>query len=217
MKKNNVISEEDLNSVLTLLSKDYPSPETELNHSNPFELLIATILSAQCTDVRVNIVTEKMFKELNKPEDFANMTPEELGPWIKTCGLYKTKSKNIVNTSKILLSDFNGEVPKTREELMTLPGVGRKTANVVISNAFGIPAIAVDTHVFRVTNRIGIVSESNVDKTEASLMKRIPEELWSDAHHWFILHGRRVCKARNPLCETCSISEYCKFFKKGEQ
>lgn len=211
-----LLNNEELNKMIEIFGNKYPETETELVHSTPFELLIATILSAQCTDVRVNIVTEKMFKELNTPEDFAALTPEELSPHIKTCGLYKTKSKNIVNACKLLISKFNGEVPQTHEELMSLPGVGRKTANVVLSNAFNIPAIAVDTHVFRVTNRIGIVNAGDVLKTEQQLMERLPSEIWSDAHHWFIYHGRRVCKARNPLCESCELKEICCYYKENK-
>ncbi len=210
-----LLNNEELDLMIEIFEKKYPETETELVHSSPFELLIATILSAQCTDVRVNIVTEKMFKELNTPEDFAALTPEELSPYIKTCGLYKTKSKNIVNACKLLISEFNGIVPQTHKELMSLPGVGRKTANVVLSNAFNIPAIAVDTHVFRVTNRIGIVNADDVLKTEKQLMDRLPSEIWSDAHHWFIYHGRRVCKARNPLCENCELNEICCYYKKN--
>lgn len=207
--ENCLLNDVELKRVLDLFLEEYPETQTELNHENPFELLIATILSAQCTDVRVNIVTDKMFKILKKPEDYAKLTSEELSVHIKTCGLYKTKSKNIVNTCKILIKDFGGEVPRTREELMTLPGVGRKTANVVLSNAFNIPAIAVDTHVFRVTNRIGIVQAPDVEKTEIQLMERLPEEIWTEAHHWFIYHGRRVCKARAPLCEICNLRIIC--------
>lgn len=213
MDKKCLLTKEELQNVIDIFSLEYPETVTELNHSNPFELLIATMLSAQCTDVRVNIVTETLFKELKTPTDYAILTPEELSPYIKTCGLYKTKSKNIVNACRILLEKFDGEVPKTHEELMSLPGVGRKTANVVLSNAFGIPAIAVDTHVFRVTNRIGIVNTSDVEKTESQLMERLPEKIWSDAHHWFIYHGRRVCKARNPLCENCELQSFCCYYR----
>lgn len=216
LAKKCLIKDTELNTVIDIFAEKYPETITELNHSNPFELLIATMLSAQCTDVRVNIVTEELFKKLKTPEDFAVLTPEELSPYIKTCGLYKTKSKNIVNACKLLLEDFNGEVPQTHEELMSLPGVGRKTANVVLSNAFGIPAIAVDTHVFRVTNRIGIVNADDVSKTEKQLMERMPEKIWSDAHHWFIYHGRRVCKARKPLCEECDIKNYCCYYSSLE-
>lgn len=197
------------------LEKLYPDAKTELNGDSPFELLIATILSAQCTDVRVNIVTEDLFKELKGPADYLEIGLQDLEERIKTCGLYKTKAKNILGTCKTLLEKYGGEVPRTREELMELPGVGRKTANVVMSNAFGIPTIAVDTHVFRVSNRIGLADGKDVDKTEVQLMERIPEDQWSINHLRIILHGRRVCKARNPLCEECTINEECLFYKEA--
>lgn len=200
--------------VLDILESTYPDAKCELNYSSPFELLIATILSAQCTDVRVNIVTKDLFKKYNKPEDFADLNEDELSKFIKSCGLYKSKSKKIIDTSKIILSKYNGQVPNNLEELIQLPGVGRKTANVILSNAFNIQAMAVDTHVFRVSNRIGIVDEKDVSNTEFKLMDVIPKQRWSKAHHLFIFHGRRTCKARNPQCDICNINTFCKYYKK---
>lgn len=199
--------------ILDKLIEIHPDAHCELVHETPFELLVATILSAQCTDVRVNMVTEEMFKKYNTPKDFKNLTIKEIENEIKTCGLYKSKAKKIKETSTILENEFGGEVPQTLEELVKLPGVGRKTAGVVLSNAFGVPAIAVDTHVFRVSNRIGIVKESTPEKTEFALMKSIPKERWTHSHHLLIFHGRRVCKARKPECENCNITEYCNYYK----
>lgn len=208
-----ILNEEDRKKVLEILGRLYPKAETELNHSNTFELLIATILSAQCTDVRVNKITKELFKKYKKPEDYLELTQEELGELIKSCGFYRNKSKHILETCKILIEDYDGQVPDTREELMKLPGVGRKTANVVLSNAFSVDAIAVDTHVFRVSNRIGLANSDNVLDTEKDLMKNIDKKLWSQAHHWLIFHGRRVCKARRPLCEECKLKDYCLYYK----
>ena len=208
-----VLSKEEMDEVIGILLKTYPDATVELEHSSTFELLIATILSAQCTDVRVNKITRELFKDYNTPEDFIQLTEEELGEKIKSCGFYKVKSKNILATSRIILEEFNGEVPSTMEELITLPGVGRKTANVVLSNAFGVPAIAVDTHVFRVSNRIGLACSKNVLDTEKDLMNNIEKNMWSKAHHLLIFHGRRICKARKPLCEKCPVKDYCLYYK----
>lgn len=206
-------TKKEVKEILDLLSELHPNAHCELVHSSPFELLIATILSAQCTDVRVNIVTEELFKKYNTPEDFKNLSIEEIEKEIKTCGLYKSKAKKIKETSSILVDKYNSELPDTLEELITLPGVGRKTAGVVLSNAFGIPAIAVDTHVFRVSNRIGIIKEKTPEKTEFALMKAIEKERWTHSHHLLIFHGRRICKARKPECENCNIREYCNYYK----
>lgn len=203
----------EIDEVLKILSELYPNAESELNYSNPFELLIATILAAQCTDKRVNMITRELFKKYKEPKDYLSLTEEELGELIKSCGFYRNKSRSILNTCHILVDKYDGKVPDTREELMKLPGVGRKTANVVISNAFGKDAIAVDTHVFRVSNRIGLASSDNVDETEKDLMTNIPDNLWSQAHHWLIFHGRRICKARRPKCEICPLTDYCLYFK----
>lgn len=198
--------------ILKLLEESYGSMGCALNYETPFELLVATMLSAQTTDVTVNKATEVLFKVYNKPEDFAVLPKEELEKYIKTCGFYKTKAQNIINTSKIIISEHKGKVPDTLEELTKLPGVGRKTANVVLSNAFGKDAIAVDTHVFRVSNRLGLADAKDVEKTEEDLMRNIPKEFWSRAHHWIIWHGRRVCSARKPKCEECTLKEYCKTY-----
>lgn len=189
----------------------YPDAKCALNHTSPFELLIATMLSAQCTDARVNIVTARMFPTHNRPEHFTPHTPEEIGEMIRDCGLWQSKAKNIHATCRLLLDRHGGEVPATMEELVELPGVGRKTANVVLSNVFGVPAIAVDTHVFRVANRLGLADAETPEKTEEQLMKKIPRELWSQAHHWLIHHGRQICDARKPKCSECPLLEHCKF------
>lgn len=209
-----MLNRDKINRVLDILADVYKDADIELNYTNPFELLIATVLSAQCTDVRVNMITEGLFKKYKSPEDFIEIGQRKLEEEIRSCGLAKTKSKNIINTCKMLTEEFDGKVPDSRDELMNLPGVGRKTANVVISNAFSQDAIAVDTHVFRVSNRIGLAEAGDVSKTEFQLMENIPLQLWSKAHHWIIHHGRRVCYARNPQCNICPIAEYCEYFNK---
>lgn len=200
--------------VIRILEKRYPDAKAELDHTNPFELLIATILSAQCTDVRVNKVTADLFKELKSPEDYIFLGQEELGKRIKSCGFYNSKSKSIIGACEMLIDKFGGRVPETIEELMELPGVGRKTANVVASNSFGVDAIAVDTHVFRVSNRIGLAKSDDVLEVEKQLMRMIDKDMWTKAHHIIIFHGRRTCKARNPLCGECPITEYCNYYKR---
>lgn len=207
-----MLSKYKISKVLKILKESYPDAKPELNFKNPFELLIATMLSAQSTDKRVNIVTEGLFDKCKTPEDYLKLTQEELEDIIRSIGFYRNKSKNILKTCKLLVEDYNSEVPNSREELVKLPGVGRKTANVVISNAFSIPAIAVDTHVFRVSNRLGIAESDNVDKTEQDLMKNIPKKDWTDAHHWLIFHGRRVCASRKPKCEKCPLIKYCVYY-----
>lgn len=208
-----MLAKEEIKEVVEILLKLYPDAKAELNFTSNFELLIATILSAQCTDVQVNKTTKELFKDYNRPEDYLELTEEELGKKIRSCGFYNTKSKNILATCNILIQSFNGQVPDTLEKLITLPGVGRKTANVVLSNAFSKPAIAVDTHVFRVSNRIGLADSKNVFDTEKDLMENLDKEIWSKAHHLIIFHGRRVCKARRPLCEKCPLTEHCFYFK----
>lgn len=198
--------------VLRILSEVYEGATCGLNFNSPFELLISTILSAQCTDERVNLVTKELYKEYNTPEAIITLTEEELGEKIRSCGFYKNKSKNILGCCKMLLEKYHGEVPKTMEELIELPGVGRKTANVVMANVFGIPAIAVDTHVFRLSNRIGIAKGKDVEEVEQKLMKNIPKKMWSDAHHYLIWHGRKICNARKPKCEECPIVQYCEYY-----
>jgi endonuclease-3 len=200
-------------AILKQLKATYPEAKAALTFKNSFELLIATILSAQCTDVRVNKVTEVLFQACPTPGAMVKLTQEQLSAYIKSCGLYKMKSKNILATCQIIIEGYHGEVPANREQLEQLPGVGRKTASVVLSNAFGIPAIAVDTHVFRVSNRLGLAQAKNVDKTEKQLMEIIPKKDWSDAHHWLIYHGRQVCHARNPACNECSLNRYCRDYQ----
>lgn len=195
--------------ILRRLSELYPSPRTELDHENPWQLLIATILSAQSTDKGVNQVTPALFAAFPDAHAMAKAEPEALEPYISRLGLYHNKAKSIAATARMLAELYEGQVPRTMEELTALPGVGRKTANVVMSNAYGIPAIAVDTHVFRVSNRLGLAQSPSVDEVEEQLMKAIPRENWTDAHHWLILHGRRVCAARNPACDRCVLSELC--------
>lgn len=209
MREKKAEKAQRLARALELLKEAYPDAKPELDFNSPFELLVATMLSAQSTDKQVNKVTAVLFPLYNTPEAFAALSPEELEPHIKGCGLYKTKGKNIIATSKLIMEQHGGEVPQERDALTLLPGVGRKTANVVISNAFGTPAIAVDTHVFRVANRIGFASAKDVLNTEKQLMAAIPMDLWSIAHHWLIFHGRRVCAARNPKCAACAVREYC--------
>ncbi|APC42530.1 endonuclease III [Clostridium estertheticum] len=197
--------------VLEILNETYTGVKCGLDFTNHYELLVSTILSAQCTDVRVNVVAKKLYAKYNTPEAMITLSKEELGEKIKSCGFYNNKSKNILGATKLLLEKYGGVVPRTMEELIQLPGVGRKTANVVLSNAFGIPAIAVDTHVFRVSKRIGLASGKNVEIVEQELMKNIPRKMWSDAHHFIIWHGREICKARKPNCEVCPIAPYCEF------
>lgn len=201
----------NIEQVLATLECLYGQEQCGLDFSSPFELLIATILSAQCTDVRVNIVTGDLFKNYNTPESILSLGEVGLLKKIKTCGLAKTKAKNIILTCHRLLTEYCGKVPEQLDELITLPGVGRKTANVVMSNAFDIPAIAVDTHVFRVSRRIGLAQGKTVLEVEKELMKNIPKDKWSQAHHWLIWHGRKCCTARNPNCSGCELSSICDF------
>jgi endonuclease-3 len=204
----------EIKKTLNLLKENYKDTTTALNFTTPFQLLISTMLAAQSTDVRVNIVTKTIFPTYPDAKSFLKLSLHELEQKIKTVGLYKSKAKNILATCVILVEKYNGEVPKSREELVTLPGVGRKTANVVLSIAHNFDAIAVDTHVFRVSNRIGLADAKNVELTEKQLMQNIPQKDWSDAHHWLIWHGRRICKARNPLCNKCFLTDYCCYFPK---
>jgi len=191
-----------------------PKPETELEYTTPFELLIAVLLSAQATDVGVNKATRVLYPVANTPQAILDLGLDELTDYIKTIGLYKTKAKNVMATCQILVDKHNGEVPRTREELEELPGVGRKTANVVLNTAFGEIAMAVDTHIFRVSNRTGIAPGKNVDIVEQKLMKFVPKEFLLDAHHWLILHGRYICVARKPKCWNCLIADLCEFKSK---
>ena len=199
--------------IMEYLDKVFPNVDCELNFSNNLELIIAVLLSAQCKDEYVNRATVSLFKHYKTIDDYADARVEDIEKHIRTLGLYKAKSKNIVGMANMLRDVYNYDIPKTREELETLPGVGRKTANVVRSCAFGIPSLAVDTHVFRVTNRIGIINEGNVLDSEFALMKKLKKNTWNKAHHLFIFHGRRVCKSRKPNCEKCIINSECLYYK----
>ncbi len=201
---------DEVREIFRRLSIQRPHPKGELAHVNPYTLVVAVALSAQATDVGVNRATKDLFKVAETPEKMLALGEEKLGEYIRTIGLWRNKAKNVIALSRKLLEDFGGEVPRTREELMTLPGVGRKTANVVLQMAFGVPAIAVDTHIFRIANRIGLAPGNTPDEVEAQLMKVIPEDYLLHAHHWLILHGRYCCKARKPECERCVIADICK-------
>lgn len=205
------MTKKKIEQILATLEGLYGQEQCGLDFDTPFELLIATILSAQCTDVRVNIVTSDLFENFNTPETILLLGEEGLLAKIKTCGLAKTKARNIILTCHRLLTEYNGVVPAQMDELITLPGVGRKTANVVMSNAFNIPAIAVDTHVFRVSRRIGLAAGKTVLEVEKELMNNIPQNKWSQAHHWLIWHGRKCCTARNPNCGGCMLHSLCVF------
>jgi endonuclease-3 len=202
------------NIIVKTLLDTYPDAKCELEYKTPYELLVATVLSAQSTDVRVNIVTKELFKNYNTPEKILKLGEEKLMEYIKSIGFYNVKSKNIIALSHLLIQNYDSQVPDEMDELLKLPGVGRKTANVVLSNCFGVPAIAVDTHVFRVSTRLGFSDKKDPLQVEQDLMKKISKKYWTDAHHAFIFHGRRICKARNPMCELCSVQSYCKFYKK---
>lgn len=201
-------------AIYSTLRDRMPAPTTELNYRNPFELLIAVILSAQATDIGVNKATDKLYPVACTPEDILALGVEGLKPYIKTIGLFNSKAKNIIETCRLLIEKHNSEVPRTRAELEALPGVGRKTANVILNTAFGEPTIAVDTHIFRVSNRTGLAKGKTPLEVEKRLLKMTPDEFKLDAHHWLILHGRYVCKARTPLCGECPIIEWCEFKKK---
>ena len=188
-----------------------PNPTTELEYTTPFELLIAVILSAQATDVCVNKATRRLYAVASTPEKIYALGVEGLIPYVQTIGLYRNKAKNVIDTCRLLLEHHQGEVPRDRESLQALPGVGRKTANVVLNTAFGQPAMAVDTHIFRVSNRTGLAPGKNVDIVEQKLMKFVPPEYLLDAHHWLILHGRYTCLARTPQCWNCPIADICEF------
>ena len=194
-----------------------PHPTTELEYTTPFELLIAVILSAQATDVSVNKATRQLYPVANTPAAIYALGVDGLIPFVQTIGLYRNKAKNVIETCRILLEQHGGEVPRDREALQALPGVGRKTANVVLNTAFGVPAMAVDTHIFRVSNRTGIAPGKNVDIVEQKLMKFVPSEYLMDAHHWLILHGRYTCTARSPQCWNCLIADLCEFRQKTPQ
>jgi endonuclease III len=203
-------------NVINWFEKNMPIAETELHYDNPFHLLIAVILSAQCTDKRINMITPPMFDAYPTPDVMANASVEEIYEYIKSVSYPNNKSKNLLGMAKKLVSDFGGQVPSTQAELESIPGVGRKTANVMLSVAFDKPAMAVDTHVFRVSNRIGLTNNSKTPlETEKELVKYIPTHLLSKAHHWLILHGRYVCTARSPKCDECGIKLWCKYYLKN--
>jgi endonuclease-3 len=211
--KKNINKKKLFKNIIDILSKEYPNVKIQLNHSNPFELLIATILSAQCTDARVNIVTEKLFKKYITPLDYLKVPIDELEQDIFSTGYYKSKAKNIRALCEILINQYNGIVPNTLDELIKLPGVGRKTANVILGHCFNTPAIVVDTHVIRISNLLGIVNTKNAEKIEYELMNIIEQDLWVSFTHYFINHGRKVCIARRPKCSECKISHLCKSAK----
>ena len=197
--------------IFTRFQKANPHPTTELEYTTPFELLIAVILSAQATDVSVNKAMRRLFPLANTPAQIHALGVDGLTPYIQSIGLYRTKARNVIETCRLLLAEHDGQVPRTREQLQALPGVGRKTANVILNTAFGEAAIAVDTHIFRVSNRTGIAPGKNVDEVERQLMKLVPPEFRMDAHHWLILHGRYTCLARTPQCWNCMIADLCEY------
>lgn len=204
----------NFNEIFSIWQKEIPNPKTELNYANNFTLLVAVVLSAQATDVGVNKATKSLFEIVDSPEKMVKLGEEKLKKYIKSINYFNTKASNVIKLSKMLIEEFSSEVPNNFDDLISLPGVGRKTANVVLNCAFGESTIAVDTHVFRVSNRIGFVNEGSVLNTELALIKTIPKKFLVDAHHFMILHGRYVCKAQKPLCDVCKISEFCKFYKK---
>ena len=205
----------NIKKLIDKIQEEYPDPKCELAFNSPFQLLVAVVLSAQCTDKRVNQVTEQMFKKYSTPKDFADIDIEILESEIKPCGFYHNKAKAIKSLSQDIVNKFDGKLPTTKEELKTLAGVGEKTANVVVSMAYGTPAIAVDTHVFRVSNRLGIANSNTPEKTQAELEKVLPKDFWIRAHYSLVLHGRYVCKAIKPKCEICNFKEFCQYFKKN--
>ncbi len=202
--------------IFTRLRAENPAPTTELNYGNPYQLLVAVALSAQSTDVGVNKATKRLFKKVKTPKAMLKLGEEGLKDCIKTIGLYNIKAKNVIAAAQILVEQHQGKVPDQRQALEALPGVGRKTANVVLNTAFGQPTIAVDTHIFRVSNRTGIAPGKNVGEVERKLLKFIPEEFRQDAHHWLILHGRYTCIARTPRCGSCVIEDLCEYRQKTE-
>lgn len=206
-----MLKKEQIKEVLDILEDTYPEAECALHHKNVFQLIVAVALSAQTTDKSVNLVTPALFERYPDAQSLAEADVEEVSEYIKRIGMYKTKAKNIVGMAQKLVSEYGGQVPEDYDALVSLPGVGRKTANVVLSVGFGHQRIAVDTHVFRVANRIGLVHEKDVLKTELSLMERIPEERWSKTHHSLIFHGRQCCDARKPKCDDCPLNTLCEY------
>ena len=208
------MTKKEKTTALAELEKIYKGARPALLYNSPYELLVAVILSAQCTDERVNKVTAVLFEKYNTPEKMITLSQEELEKYIFSCGFYRMKAEHILSASYDIISRFQGEVPQTVEELITLAGVGKKTANVVYSVAFGGDAIAVDTHVFRVSNRLGLAKGKTPAKVEEGLQKVIPKENWSSAHHWLIWHGRKVCHSQRPDCENCTLNDVCDYYKK---
>ncbi len=205
------MNKKNIDQVFAFWQKQNPHPKTELVFSNNYTLLVAVVLSAQSTDIGVNKATKELFKIADSPQKMLNLGEQNLKKYINNIGLYNGKAANIIKLSQILVDKFNSEIPQAFEALKSLPGVGQKTANVVLNCAFGCKTIAVDTHVFRVANRLGFVCENTPQKTEIALLKKIPKKWQNHAHHWMILHGRYVCKARKPECEKCQIAQFCKF------
>jgi len=208
------MNNEKRTAIYMTLRERMPAPTTELNYENPFELLISVILSAQATDISVNKATDKLYPIARTPEAILALGVKGLKPYIRTIGLFNSKAENIIKTCRLLIENHASEVPRGRDELEALPGVGRKTANVILNTAFGEPTIAVDTHIFRVSNRTGLAKGKTPLEVEKRLTKMTPDEFKLDAHHWLILHGRYVCKARTPLCGECPIIEWCEYRKK---
>jgi endonuclease-3 len=204
-------------AIYSTLRERMPAPTTELNYENPFELMIAVILSAQATDISVNKATDRLYPVARAPDTILALGVDGLKPYIRTIGLFNSKAENIIKTCRLVIEKHGGEVPRTRAELEALPGVGRKTANVILNTAFGEPTIAVDTHIFRVSNRTGLAKGKTPLEVEKRLTKLTPDEFKLDAHHWLILHGRYVCKARTPLCGECPIIKWCEYNKKVTQ
>ncbi len=207
------MSRNKINKIFTIFSQDNPHPKTELEYINDYTLLVAVVLSAQSTDIGVNKATKALFKVADNPYDMVELGEEKLKKYINTIGLYNNKAKNVIALSKMLIDKFDAKIPQNLNDLQILAGVGRKTANVVLNCAYGAKTFGVDTHVFRVSNRIGLVKEKDVLKTELALIQNIPEKWKQYAHHWLILHGRYICIARKPKCSICKISNFCEFYK----
>lgn len=211
---SSIMNKKQIQEFFERLSAADPEPETELKWTNPYTLLVAVTLSAQATDIGVNKATEKLFQIVKTPQDMLDLGIDQLKDHIKTIGLYNNKAKNVMAMAEILVNEHAGDIPETREGLQALPGVGRKTANVVLNVAYGQPTMAVDTHIFRVSNRTGLAPGKNVDAVEQELLKRVPKDFLLHAHHWLILHGRYICKARKPDCGECPVYDLCHFKEK---
>ena len=213
----NLLTVQEITTIMSRFQKQNPEPKSELDYINPFTLLVAVVLSAQATDKSVNLATKELFKIADTPQKMVELGVEKLIPYIKSIGLYKAKSKHIIELSQKLISDFNGTVPHSREELMQLPGVGRKTANVVLNVIFAEPTMPVDTHLMRVCPKIGLAEGSTPEQIEKSLLERIPPQFLQHAHHWILLHGRYICTAKNPKCSECIINDICQEFRRKNQ